>query len=285
MLSPDAQLLIEHTSEVRMNRPELNQPEVSQYELRDLTRAEDLELLEDIQKDAWGYNDREVTPGSLMVASVHSGGIVVGAYPNNSDIPVGFAYSFAAVKGPKSWQHSHMLAIRPEHRGTGLATALKLRQRERALELGFTLMTWTFDPLIARNARLNLGKLGARAVAYHPDWYALRGGIYAGLPADRFMVEWHLAQPSKDHPAPKVDGPRALERMTSGLFSELGLGEKVVFVEVPRDIEALKRTDLPLAKAWRQAHREVFGAYFKRGFIATDLAFDGERTFYRLEKV
>jgi predicted GNAT superfamily acetyltransferase len=73
--------------------------------------------------------------------------------------------------------------------------------------------------------------------------------------------------------------------MTSGLFSELGLSEKIVFVEVPRDIEALKRTDMPLAKAWRQAHREVFAAYFKRGFIATDLAYEGERTFYRLEKV
>jgi predicted GNAT superfamily acetyltransferase len=268
-----------------MSEHESTQPNQNRYELRDLTRAEDLELLEDIQKRAWNYDDREVTPGSLMVASVHTGGIVVGAYPTNSDIPVGFAYSFAAVNGPKSWQHSHMLAITPEHRGTGLATALKLRQRERALELGFTLMTWTFDPLIARNARLNLGKLGARAVAYHPDWYALRGGIYAGLPADRFMVEWHLSQPSKDHPAPKVDGPRALERMTSGLFSELGLSEKVVFVEVPRDIEALKRTDMPLAKAWRQAHREVFAAYFKRGFVATDLAYEGERTFYRLEKV
>jgi predicted GNAT superfamily acetyltransferase len=268
-----------------MSQPESTRPESSEYELRDLTRAEDLELLEDIQKRAWNYDDREVTPGSLMVASVHTGGIVVGAYPITSDIPVGFAYSFAAVKGPKSWQHSHMLAITPEHRGTGLATALKMRQRERALELGFTLMTWTFDPLIARNARLNLGKLGARAVAYHPDWYALRGGIYAGLPADRFMVEWNLSQPSKDHPAPKLDGPRALERMTSGLFSELGLSEKVVFVEVPRDIEALKRTDMPLAKAWRQAHREVFAAYFKLGFISTDLAYEGDRTFYRLEKV
>jgi predicted GNAT superfamily acetyltransferase len=121
----------------------MSQPESTRYELRDLTRAEDLELLEDIQKRAWNYDDREVTPGSLMVASIHTGGIVVGAYPTNSDIPVGFAYSFAAVKGPKSWQHSHMLAITPEHRGTGLATALKLRQRERALELGFTLMTGT----------------------------------------------------------------------------------------------------------------------------------------------
>ena len=267
-----------------------NEPAIDgQYELRDLTQATDLELLEEIQKRAWGYDDREVTPGSLMVASIHTGGIVVAAYPingdlGNSEVPVGFAYSFAAVKGPKSWQHSHMLAITPEHRGTGLATALKLRQRQRALELGFSLMTWTFDPLIARNARLNLGKLGALAVAYFEDWYALRGGIYAGLPADRFMVEWNLTQPNREHPPGKVDGPRALENTASGLFSELELEAKAVFIEVPRDIEALKRSDMPLAKAWRQAHRTVFAAYFGRGYVAVDLATEADRTFYRLER-
>jgi predicted GNAT superfamily acetyltransferase len=259
------------------------------YELRDLTNPNELELLEDVQKAAWGYDDREVTPGSLMVASVHSGGIVVAAFPVSSSTPVGFAFGFPAVRDGRLLHHSHLLAIAPAHRGTGLARELKLLQRAKALENGFDLMTWTFDPLISRNARLNLGKLGAQAVKYHADWYAIRGGIYAGLPADRFMVEWDLRCESSEHPVARADGERALEALNGNVnlgvqAPKLELNSVSVLIEVPRDIEALKRENLEVARAWRLAHREVFPAYFARGYVATDLASDESRTFYVLEK-
>jgi predicted GNAT superfamily acetyltransferase len=260
------------------------------YELRDITNPNELELLEDVQKASWGYDDREVTPGSMMVASVHSGGIVVAAFPSGSSVPVGFAFGFPAVRGGRLLHHSHLLAIAPAHRGTGLARELKLMQRARALEAGFDLMTWTFDPLISRNARLNLGKLGARAVSYHADWYAIRGGIYAGLPADRFMVEWDLRRESNEHPVVRADGVRALEALNGNV--ELGvnppkleLQNAKILIEVPRDIEALKRDHLEVARAWRLAHREVFAAYFASGYVAIDLASHNNRTFYVLEKL
>jgi predicted GNAT superfamily acetyltransferase len=259
------------------------------YELRDITNPNELELLEDVQKASWGYDDREVTPGSLMVASVHSGGIVVAAFPKSSSVPVGFAFGFPAVRGGRLLHHSHLLAISPAHRGTGLARELKLRQRARALEAGFDLMTWTFDPLISRNARLNLGKLGAKAVSYHANWYAIRGGIYAGLPADRFMVEWDLHRESSEHPITRATGELALEAVNGNVNlgvnpSNLELDCASVLIEVPRDIEALKRDYLEVARAWRLAHREVFAAYFAKGYVATDLASDENRTFYVLEK-
>ena len=258
------------------------------YVLRDLHDPLEIEALEDIQQHAWNVSDRAITPGNMLVASVHSGGIIVAAYPEGSSIPVGFAYSFPAVKDGQLLQHSHMLAIVPEHRGTGLARALKLRQRERAQELGYDRMRWTYDPLIARNARLNLGKLGAKAVSYHQDWYATQGGIYAGLPADRFMVEWDFNQPSNEHPVTSAEGPRALEAVSDDPWSPplapvLNLTEPVLFAELPKDIEALKRQDIESAKAWREAHRVVFPHYFARGYVITDLAAGGNRVFYRLE--
>jgi predicted GNAT superfamily acetyltransferase len=260
------------------------------YELRDITNPNELELLEEVQKAAWGYDDREVTPGSLMVASIHSGGIVVAAFPQGSSAPVGFAFGFPAVRGGRLLHHSHLLAIAPAHRGTGLARELKLMQRARALEAGFDLMTWTFDPLISKNARLNLGKLGAKAVSYHADWYAIRGGIYAGLPADRFMVEWDLRRESSEHPFTLAKGELALEAVSGNVNlgvnrANLELNSNSVLIEVPRDIEALKRDNLEIARAWRLAHREVFPAYFARGYVATDLASIDTRTFYVLEKV
>ena len=178
-----------------------------------------------------------------------------------------------------------MLAIDPAHRQSGLASALKHRQRTRAIALGYTRMTWTFDPLIARNGRFNLGKMGARAVAYREDWYALRGGIYAGLPADRFLIEWDLTADSQPHPAPAPHGQIALEASgnRAGIPS-LELSGNAVLIEVPRDIEALKASDLRAARSWRDAHRIVFPHYLQRGYVVTDLCVDGSRTFYLLER-
>jgi predicted GNAT superfamily acetyltransferase len=264
------------------------------YTIRDLENAFDMDALEDIQKAAWNYGDREVMPGSMLSVSAHSGGIVAAAYPEGSNDPVGFVYGIPAVRPAdirhgKLIHHSHMLAIVPEHRGSGLARALKLHQRNRALEMGYDLMTWTMDPLLSKNARLNLGKLSARAVSYHNDWYAIRGGIYAGLSADRFMIEWVLNVDPLERPVPDAQGARLLEARDGDPrhgpdVPETGLEADVLLIEVPRDIDGLKRDNMPAARAWREAHRVAFPDAFGRGYIATDLAADGERLFYRLER-
>jgi predicted GNAT superfamily acetyltransferase len=254
------------------------------YHIKDLTNAFEMSALEDVQLAAWGFEERDITPGSLFAVHAHLGGVVCAAYAG--DLAVGFAYGFPAVYKGRLVHHSHQLAIRPEHRKSGLARRLKMHQRDRALELGFDLMTWTFDPLLTRNARLNLGKLGASVVSYHADWYALRGGIYAGLPADRFFVEWDLQQESHEHDKPSPHGPKALEANAdqSAGTPNLTLEQPAILIESPRDIDALKTRDLSAAATWREAHRAVFSHYFARGYIVTDLCDDGQRTFYQLDR-
>jgi predicted GNAT superfamily acetyltransferase len=257
---------------------------IPDYHIKDLTDPFEMDALEDVQLAAWGYQERDITPGSLFTVHSHLGGVVCAAY--EGDLAVGFAYGFPALYKGRLVHHSHQLAIRPEHRKSGLARRLKLHQRERALELGFELMTWTFDPLLTRNARLNLGKLGAKVVSYHANWYALRGGIYAGLPADRFFVEWALHQPSLEHETPKPKGVKALEARadTSAGEPDLTLEHDCILVESPRDIDALKAKDLAVAATWREAHRIAFPHYFESGYIVTDLCDDGTRTFYQLQR-
>ena len=253
------------------------------YIIRDLHLATEMDGLKDVQQSAWGYDESDLTPGSLFTVHAHMGGIVCAAFAVGSDIPVGFAYSFPAHYKNKMVQHSHMLALRPEHRASGLASRLKHHQRLRALELGYDLMTWTFDPALTKNARLNLGKLGARAVSYHPDWYTIKGGIYAGLPADRFFVEWDLSQTLTERPNTTPIGEYALERNgVSAGTPKLDL-TGIVLIESPRDIDALKTTDLAAAQTWRTAHRIVFPHYFKLGYVVTDIHDTGERTFYHLK--
>ncbi|WP_442877231.1 acyl-CoA acyltransferase [Deinococcus sp. YIM 134068] len=242
-----------------------------------------MRALEDVQVRAWGYPDREILPATMLRIGAHTGAVVLGAYPADepSPRPFGLAYGFPAWRDGRVWHHSHLLALDPEWRGSGAAVALKLAQRERALAQGLTRMTWTFDPLLARNARLNLGKLGARAVSYHPDWYALGGSRETAFPADRLMIEWDLTAPHTERPAPPPQGETALEAETDGGPGRpcLELTGDQLLAEVPIQTDTLPEA---ARLAWRHALRDVLGTYLERGYTVTDLARQGERAFYVL---
>ncbi|EYB67601.1 hypothetical protein DEIPH_ctg035orf0047 [Deinococcus phoenicis] len=254
------------------------------FVIRDVTDPWEMRALEDVQVQAWGYTDREVLPATMFRIGAHTGALVLGAYPadGSSPLPFGLAYGFPARREGEVWHHSHLLAVHPDWRGSGAAAALKRAQRERALAQGLTRMTWTFDPLVARNARLNLGKLGARAVSYHPDWYALGTDRSAAFPADRLMTEWDLTRPDAERPAPPPVGERALEADGDRPGPpELGLSGAHVLAEVPVQAETLPGA---ARLAWRFALREVLGTYLGRGYAVTDLAREGERAFYVLTR-
>ncbi|MFT2722066.1 acyl-CoA acyltransferase [Deinococcus sp. A31D244] len=261
------------------------------FVIREVTDPWAFRELERVQVNAWGYADREVLPGTMFRISAVTGGIVLGAYASlppgdpASLVPVGLAFGFPALRGKEIWHHSHLLAVHPAWRGTGMAVALKLAQRERALAQGLTRMTWTFDPLVSRNARLNLGKLGAVARTYLPDWYALEDDRAGAFPADRLMVEWDLTRPHAERPAPPPRGQVALEALDDTEWpgpARLYLAGARVLVEVPTRPEGL---ETEVRRAWRDALREVLGTYLSRGYEVMDLARAGHRAHYVLARV
>jgi predicted GNAT superfamily acetyltransferase len=246
------------------------------YVIRDVTHPAEMAALEEVQMAAWGMGEREVVPGTLFRISAATGGVVLAAYPADSAVPFGLAYGFPAQHGPvgRTWHHSHLLAVAPAWRACGAAVALKQAQRQRALAQGHSLMTWTFDPLIARNARLNLGKLGARAVAYLPGWYDLGGTV----PADRLLVEWDLTQPRPAHPAPAPQGQVILE--ADGDWPgplQPHHGAPRLLAEVPTAPTEAARP------VWQAALREALGGVLGSGYVITDLARRGKRAWYVLE--
>ncbi|WP_245872890.1 acyl-CoA acyltransferase [Deinococcus planocerae] len=255
------------------------------FVIRDATDPWEMRALEDVQVRAWSYADREVLPATMLRIGTHTGAVVLGAYPagdEESAVPFGLAYGFPAWRDGQLWHHSHLLAVAPEWRGSGAAVALKLAQRERVLAQGLTRMTWTFDPLVTRNARLNLGKLGARAIRYHPDWYALGENRETAFPADRLMIEWDLTAPHAEKATSSPDGEVALESAGEGPGRpRLDLAGPRLLAEVPVHAEALSE---PVRLAWRYALREVLGTYLAQGYAVTDLAREGERAFYILTR-
>ena len=144
-----------------------------------------------LQKDVWNFTDAELVPLRMFVVADKVGGQVMGAFDGKE--MVGFALSVPGTRTGHIYLHSHMLAVRKDHRNGGLGRRLKLLQREDALARGIELIEWTFDPLEIKNAYLNLEKLGAIARRYNINQYGITSSpLQGGLPSDRLIAEWWL---------------------------------------------------------------------------------------------
>src|SRR5437867_2454619 len=195
-------------------------------ELRPLTTVDDADRINDVIQATWGGQrlDREV-----VRALAASGNVPWGAF--DGDRLIGFVLGWAGIDDEGLHVHSHMLAAIPDHRRRGVGFALKLTQRAQALDQGISVVRWTFDPLVARNAWLNLGKLGAVVDRFERDYYGvMTDDLNAGERSDRFMVRWELE---------REPGPRSV----AGPPTEIA---------VPADLYRLRGEDPERARAWRE---------------------------------
>lgn len=196
--------------------------------------------------DVW-VGDRATMPANILRALEHAGNYVVGLYDGEKMIGAS-----AAFFGPPAERtmHSHITGILPGYQGRGLGRQLKVHQREWALERGIGRITWTFDPLIRRNAHFNLAVLGAGATEYLVNQYGeMPDDVNRGDESDRLLVSWAVAEPPA--PTPADDAVRAV-------------------VEIPDDIEALRRSDPKAAAEWRLRVRNEL-----RGHLASGLRIGG----------
>ena len=235
-----------------------------------------------IQEETWGGD--VIVPPQLLLASAHNGGFVAIGYVEGDTRPAGFVFGFLGIYDYHFRHHSHMLAVRPEHRGSGLALALKEAQRDHCLDQGIEIMAWTMDPLEALNARFNFGKLGTYAREYHRDFYGqMPDRLNAGLPSDRFYVEWPIGMERTYKRLRGESGPPALEDAereeirlllrSEGdrpVLADPPAGESHLLVEIPADFQGVKRRDATLALEWRIAARAAFEGAFAQGYAAVE---------------
>jgi predicted GNAT superfamily acetyltransferase len=224
--------------------------------------------------------DHPPLPADVMRSLCHAGGSVLAARAGAE--LVGAA---VAVFEPPATRAVYSLVAGAGTSDRGIGLALKQAQRAWALERGATAMTWTFDPLIGRNARFNLVKLGARAVDYVVDFYGpMDDGINAGDETDRLTIRWDLlADPPSGDAAgaePARDGaePGAVAPDGGPLAVRAG---QLRWCRVPRDVVALRAEDPAAALAWRRAVRGVLTEAFADGYVGTAMSRDG---WYRLER-
>ncbi|MGH7491620.1 MAG: hypothetical protein ACREOO_04425 [bacterium] len=245
--------------------------------LRNLNSHEDYQACVALQKETWGDTFAECVPPSLLMVSQKIGGVAAGAFDHTGKL-LGFVFGLTGVKQGRLVHWSDMLAVRPEHRDGGIGTRLKLYQREQVQALGVEVMYWTYDPLVARNAHLNLNRLSVRVEEYVPDMYREdpQGTLHRGMSLDRFVVAWPLrakhdeqnvpvGQPEDWADAPIANTIVEQSRQSMPVAGELPLAS-AVRVEIPGDIHALKAISLDQAVAWRASTRRAFLFYQERGY-------------------
>jgi chorismate synthase len=243
--------------------------------IRPLRTPEEYEACVALQRATWGDDFRELVPPALLQISQKVGGVAAGAFADGR--LVGFVYGITGLRDGRPVHWSHMLAVDESRRDRGIGRHLKEYQREQLAAAGVERMYWTFDPLVARNAHLNLNVLGARVVEYARDMYGENpmSRTDSVIGTDRFVVAWDLR--------PAV--PRPGEGGRSGTKEDEGDGERPLIssehdplqdawsllVVVPSDIQALKRTDRDAALAWRRSTRRAFEHYLPRGYAVSRL--------------
>ncbi len=231
-------------------------------------------MAREIARAAWGFKDLELPPVADLLAVTHAGGLTAGAF--EAGRMLGFVHGIPRTNLEQSAQHSHLLAILPKEQGRGLAPRLKFYQRAWCLERGIRLVTWTYDPLLVKNAFLNLVRLKARAVAYLVDFYGPTGGIYGNLPTDRFEVHWRLDEPEVAEAA----GERPKRKLSNRPTRD------AVRVEISATAPALYAEDPKAARRARMSLRRQARRLFEDGYEATSIEQNAESktAVYRFER-
>ena len=261
--------------------------------LRPLETQSDYAQCVELQMQTWGRDFAEIVPPAMLMIGQKVGGVSAGAFDESGHL-VGFVYGISGVREGRRAHWSHMLAVQTQMEGLGLGKRLKCYQRQALLENGIEVAFWTYDPLVARNAHLNLNKLGADVLRYVPDMYGESTGseLHSGLGTDRIVVRWELLSPQvKRAVSNKCDDSNV--RATGPIVNvdEDGrpqlrdpLEDQIIQIEIPEDIELIKSLSMDLGRAWRDVTRRAFLRYLDRGYSVTSFYRDTEtrRCFYVL---
>ena len=236
-------------------------PAVERITIRKCESIQEFNACVRLQKEVWNFDDVDLVPLRLFVVGQKIGGQIIGAF-DGAEL-VGFVFSIPGARGGRSYLHSHMLAVRDSLRNQGLGRRMKLAQRADALEQGFELIEWTFDPLEIKNAHLNLVRLGAIARRYSVNHYGESSSpLQGGLPTDRLVAEWWLKSNRVANLLDRGQAPQFQAEST---------------IEVPAEIYAWKASPADRRKAAevQTRNRQEFLRLFPQGLAALGYETDG----------
>jgi predicted GNAT superfamily acetyltransferase len=244
-----------------------------------------------LQTAVWGSGFSDIVPASVLQVSTHVGGILLGAM--RDDTLLGFVFGLTGVRDDEVVHWSHMLGVRPDAREMGIGRRLKEYQRATLASRGIAREFWTFDPLQARNAHLNVNRLGVRVIDYVVDMYGSMGSpLHFGVATDRLIVECSTGVRAKSTPVPSPvaesygRSPILTPEPRPGDVVFQGESPTAVLLEIPADVERVTAESPDALGRWRAATRTHFQWAFLHGYRVTALHRDriAGRAFYVLRR-
>lgn len=264
-----------------------------QITIRTLHKASEMDDAVALQKVYWGDNMADLVPAHMLLSISRYGGHIHGAFDGEKMVGLLMGFLGADIS-PDDTKHaphsmyvmSKRMVVLPEYRGQKIGEHLKQAQRQYARQHHIQLVLWTFDPLLSRNAYLNIHKLGAIGQKYEENYFGADASNPV-LSADRLQVNWWANHPS-------LDTPSTLNVMDAPVINPVSLSEEGLLVphelqdtsadtirlEIPIEFVPLERISPDLGQKWRDTVREAFTTLFASGYLATDFARIENRVFY-----
>ena len=263
--------------------------------IRELAGQAEYAACVELQRETWGRSFNDAVPGSILLVSQRLGGVAAGAFSHDGRL-LGFVFGMTGVENGDIVHWSDMLAVRPEAQNSGVGRRLKEFQREAVARVGARVIYWTYDPLIARNAHLNLNVFGVRVVEYARDMYGDDTGsdLHRAIGTDRLVVAWPvsddaLSQRKRETAAAREadafkDAPVIGDAERADQRNDVSIGSKQLRLSVPADVTAFQSTDPKRAARWRASTRAAFEAALDKGYRVDGfiLNADRDRGFYLL---
>jgi len=250
-------------------------------DIRPLRTIEELHACVALQRETWGNEFTDVVPASILKVSQRVGGVAAGAFDERNQL-LGFVYGLTGVESGRIVHWSDLLAVRPEARNLGLGRRLKEFQRRAVQKLGGTVIYWTYDPLVARNAHLNFNVFGVRTAEYVEDMYGeTESPLHRGIGTDRFIVAWPVPDAEMQKRLDETHAAGVNRALLSAPILNAGNDARasgavphVARIEVPADINGLQDSDRDQAIAWRRSTRAAFARALAAGLAVQGFVID-----------
>ena len=205
----------------------------------------------------WG--GAEPIPPDVSIAIMHAGGYASLASKIIDGKKQFVGGSLAIVGNNQRKLHSHVTGVIDGATNSGVGRALKEHQWLWAKENNFSSISWTFDPLVRRNAHFNLIVLGAKVVKYCQNYYGeINDAINSGDQTDRLVVER------------QVEGFAVAPSASFCVAKDNDL-----IIQTAPDIVALRKTDGEAAARLRLEQRASFESAFANSFSVQGITHDG----------
>lgn len=232
--------------------------------VRSFASHADYQACVELQYGTWGREFKDAVPASVLQIGQKVGGVSAGAFDATGKL-AGFVFGITGVEHGRIVHWSDMLAVRPEFRNQGLGRKLKEFQRIEVARVGGSVIYWTYDPLVARNAHLNFNVFGVRVVKYVRNMYGENTGsdLHRGIGTDRLIVAWD------------VDDSALAKRRHD--IAQAGTRTGNATIEVPLDISAIQAADTRAATKWRTGTRVAFEERFAAGYRVDGFTIDEKR--------